>query len=363
MQTEKKPLKKSQFELLKHNTRGREDIIAGSVASAVSRFCVAPFDVLKIRFQLDTGVGDKRRYQSLYGATRDILRREGIRAFWKGNLAATLMVVPYGAGAFLTQQQLKLLVLKENRKPTPLFSIFSGSAAGLCGTIVSYPLDLLRTRLAGIESYTTSQNSQSPIKVSHMRLFDVLRESIRARGLRGLYDGLSPALLGIVPYMGLQFGIYDEIKQLYNLVDWEQFSGIQQPVSNSPIYSSELYNQLNTKFRNIIANRSLEPLICGSVAGFGSKFLTMPFDVLKKRYQIANFPLHNGIHELRPSRHLSPPVKVTFYSLSKSIYQNEGLRGFYRGIVPALVKAVPSSGITFAVYELCTRILVNRSDD
>lgn len=368
----------SPIQLLQKNTRGKEDIIAGSIAAAVSRFMVAPFDVLKIRFQLDLGQGAAREYGSIWSSTKAIYAREGIRGFWKGNLAATLMVAPYGAGAFYTQQKLKSIFLHNNRDPSPLFSVFSGSAAGVVGTLASYPLDLLRTRLASLETskYASQSGGKIPGVHRQMKFFEALRSSLQGHGIRGLYDGLTPALIGIVPYMGLQFGFYDLAKRLCASITYGQQTEKELKTTNRQ-------NLLQQKVKNMIAGRSWEPLVCGSVAGLASKFLTMPFDVLKKRYQVANFstysvvkqlntpavgshkPLQSSLSLLLPSftQADSLPtghVRIPMIQVAKGILEREGIKGFYKGLTPALLKAAPASGITFAVYELCIMILVDK---
>jgi len=44
-------------------------------------------------------------------------------------------------------------------------------------------------------------------------LRSALVEILQTKGVRGLYAGLAPSLLEIVPYAGLQFGTYDALKQ------------------------------------------------------------------------------------------------------------------------------------------------------
>ncbi len=366
----------SPFELLKQNTKGKEDVISGSVASAISRFLVAPFDVLKIRFQLDQGSGVDRRYKSILGAIKDIYSREGVRGFWKGNIPATVMVVPYGAGAFYTQQRLKLLFLDDNIKPSPLFSIFSGSVAGIVGTLVSYPLDLLRTRLASMETLYQHSGNKLPLGSN---IIGLLAESIKSRGIRGLYDGLTPALIGIVPYMGFQFGIYDASKYALSFVNTSTFETKAHEIRSKLLLKQHQYHQNNienidisimAEIRNLlsslfynlqaqsytfIASKGWEPLVSGGIAGASSKFLTMPFDVIKKRYQIANFPsYHNQSNDISyQHRH----VRTSFLDLTRSIYKTEGLRAFYKGLSAALLKTAPASAITFSIYEACTLLL------
>jgi solute carrier family 25 thiamine pyrophosphate transporter 19 len=130
----------------KRNTRGKEDLVAGAAAGAIARFIVSPLDMLKIRYQLQTTSGGERKYRSLRSAAKVILYEEGITAFWKGNMLATAMIVPYSATAFAVNQKVKATFLDSNRTPHPGFSLLSGGFAGAAGVAVTYPLDLLRTR-------------------------------------------------------------------------------------------------------------------------------------------------------------------------------------------------------------------------
>lgn len=72
---------------------------AGLSAGIISRCCVAPLDLLKIRYQV--GARDEAPYRSLLHACRTIAKREGPRAFWKGNLAGLIMAGPYTSIAML----------------------------------------------------------------------------------------------------------------------------------------------------------------------------------------------------------------------------------------------------------------------
>jgi hypothetical protein len=65
-------------DLHRHVHMGHE-MLAGSMASVVSRFCVAPLDVLKIRFQIQEQASKHRQYTSVAQAFASIYRNEGIQ--------------------------------------------------------------------------------------------------------------------------------------------------------------------------------------------------------------------------------------------------------------------------------------------
>ena len=92
-----------------------------------------------------------------------------------------------------------------------------------------------------------------------------------------------------------------------------------------------------------------KPFVCGLASGFVAKFATHPLDVVKKRYQVAGlsraatYGKGFGVREVA--------VLGIFRMLGRTIAE-EGLQGIYKGVTPSLLKAAPSTAITFAVYSV-----------
>lgn len=110
----------------------KRDAFAGASAGFVSRMVVAPLDLMKIRLQLDVRLLDDERGgtstrathnsrnldyvrlhrrsspslrnwmvgQGLINTIRTIHAEEGLRTFWRGNAAATLLWMSYAAVQF-----------------------------------------------------------------------------------------------------------------------------------------------------------------------------------------------------------------------------------------------------------------------
>jgi solute carrier family 25 (mitochondrial thiamine pyrophosphate transporter), member 19 len=119
--------------------------IAGGVAGFTSRFVIAPLDVIKIRLQLQSNRGST--YRGAIHAAKTIFAQEGLTAFWKGNIPAELLYISYSMVQFVAYREAHIL-LEQAQIPTSYRSFVAGAAAGTCATIVTYPLDLLRTRFA-----------------------------------------------------------------------------------------------------------------------------------------------------------------------------------------------------------------------
>ncbi|TVU34669.1 hypothetical protein EJB05_16513 [Eragrostis curvula] len=144
--------------------RALVDSLAGAISGGISRTVTSPLDVIKIRFQvqlepttswgvLQRNVYGPSKYTGLLQATRDILREEGLPGFWRGNVPALFMYMPYTAIQFTVLHKLKTFASGSSRTEdhlhlSPYLSYVSGALAGCAATVGSYPFDLLRTILA-----------------------------------------------------------------------------------------------------------------------------------------------------------------------------------------------------------------------
>lgn len=305
---------------------------AGAISGGISRTVTSPLDVIKIRFQVQLEPthqwsllrGDVHRnskYTGMLQATKDILREEGLKGFWRGNVPALLMVMPYTAIQFTVLHQLKTFGAGSSKSEdhinlSPYLSYISGALAGCAATVGSYPFDLLRTILA----------SQGEPKV-YRNMRSAFVDIFRTRSVPGLYAGLTPTLVEIVPYAGLQFGTYDTFKRWMRA--WNRLR-----CSNSS-QGGELLS-------------SFQLFICGLASGTCAKAVCHPLDVVKKRFQIEGLQRHP-----RYGAHLEPRAYRNMYDGLRRILLEEGWAGLYKGIIPSIVKAAPAGAVTFVAYE-CT---------
>ena len=158
-----------------------------------------------------------------------------------------------------------------------------------------------------------------------MRSF--ITHTLAHKGVRGFYAGSVPAIVGITPYMGLNFAIYESMLKVV-----EKFQTLENDKNKNN-------DKKISALKGIMSNG-----LCGAVAGGASKFLVFPLDTVKKRMQVqvlsstlegaSSFPRYRGVWDC---------IATTM--------RTEGLRGFYRGIVPTTVKSVLATAVTFAAYE------------
>lgn len=288
-------------------------LLAGGIAGAFSKTCTAPLARLTILFQLQgmqTDIGSLGRPSIVREASR-IAFEEGIRAFWKGNGVTIVHRLPYSAISFYSYEKYKRFLLDitgtEGRQESLGVgmgtNLLAGGGAGLTAASSTYPLDLIRTRLAA------QRNERYYKGIGH-----ALRTIRRDEGMKGLYKGMGTTLLGVGPNIAINFCVYDTLKSFWT-VGRSDYSG--------PWTS----------------------LVCGSVAGITSSTVSFPLDLVRRRMQ------------LEGAGGKAPIYKSGILGTFMHIVKTEGWSGLYRGILPEYLKVVPSVGIVFMTYESIKRCL------
>uniref|UniRef100_A0A2P2K0D1 Mitochondrial thiamine pyrophosphate carrier n=1 Tax=Rhizophora mucronata TaxID=61149 RepID=A0A2P2K0D1_RHIMU len=167
-------------------------------------------------------------------------------------------------------------------------------------------------------------------KCTHIQVYPTMRSAfadiIKTRGIKGLYSGLSPTLVEIVPYAGLQFGTYDMFKRW--TMAWNQYRS-----PDIGLASTEL--------------AGLQYFFCGFAAGTCAKLVCHPLDVVKKRFQIEGLQRHP-----RYGARVKHQAYRNMFDACVQILQAEGWAGLYKGIVPSTIKAAPAGAVTFVAYEI-----------
>ncbi|CAF9904173.1 MAG: mitochondrial thiamine pyrophosphate transporter [Alectoria fallacina] len=229
-----------------------------------------------------------------------------IKALWKGNVAASLLYIHYGAVQFSVYRAITEII-HPLKFPNGTEAFISGAAAGASATTFSYPLDLLRTRFA----------AQGPDKV-YANLRGSIRDIWREEGPRGFFHGLGAGVAQVVPYMGLFFSAYETLR--------------------SPLAT------LSLPFGSGDAT-------AGVLASVLAKTGVFPLDLIRKRLQV------QGPTRTRYIGGTIPVYRKGVWKTGKSIVAREGWRGLYRGLEIALAKSAPASAITMWTYERALKVL------
>ena len=272
-------------------------VAIGGIAGASAKTFVAPLERLRIMAQ--TGAS-----KNAFDTLASIYATEGVRGYWRGNFINCARIFPARGILFSSNDFYVNLAEKtagvSRKRPELLFAC--GSLAGITATVTTYPLDVVRTRIAG-RSVVGSNYSGGIVQAV---------ERIRStEGLAGFYRGAGPTVLGALPYEGIKFSVFGMLKS--REPSWVKESGAAASVAY----------KLGT----------------GAVAGTCAGLFMFPNDTVRRLLQM------QGSDASFPQRYSSA------LDCWKQIYTEYGVARFYRGIGPYLLRMVPNSAIQFGTFE------------
>ena len=177
--------------------------IAGGAAGAVSRTATAPFDRLKVLLQAGSVADQKVKVTGIIQGLRAIYYDGGWLGYFRGNGTNVVKIMPESAAKFFAYETFKNVVARDPDKITVAERFLAGALAGMTAQLAIYPLETAKTRLA-----------VAP-KGFYRGISDCLVRICRHEGPQGLFRGLTPSLMGIVPYAGVDLAMYSTMKEMW----------------------------------------------------------------------------------------------------------------------------------------------------
>eukprot|EP01035_Chromulina_nebulosa_P030532 gene30532-40569_t len=165
-------------------------IFCGAIAGICAKTVIAPAERIKMSFQVSS---DRFTLGTALARTRTTIQNEGILSLWKGHSTTIIRTAPYAGLSYAFHDYAEngfKKILKVDHLPF-IYKFLCGSIAGVGGTLMTYPLDVLRIRLA---------------------LGSTWKSSLRQGGFG---QGITPTLLGIIPYSGTCWGTKQTILEIF----------------------------------------------------------------------------------------------------------------------------------------------------
>lgn len=213
---------KSRFERMLAGWQGRAQPSAGdyfvgsALAGATTTALTNPIWVLKTRM-VSSDRGAKGAYPSMIAGARTIFKTEGLTGFYRG-LGVSLLGVSHGAVQFavyepvkrwyFSRRELKHGITRENAPMTTEATVVISSAAKLVAGAVTYPYQVLRSRL---QNYEAEERFGRGLR-------EVVKRIWVEEGARGFYRGLVPGVVRVMPATWVTFLVYENVK--YYLPKW-----------------------------------------------------------------------------------------------------------------------------------------------
>lgn len=286
-----------------------------------------------------------------------------------------------------------------------------GLLAGFANTLVTHPLDLVKVRLQ-----LTNSASTKPFELLRLVIKDIQKDAATAYSkqagpkqssyayhlVQQCYRGVGPNLVGNVAAWGLYFTLYADFKRRMstdgstNYFAASALAGISTSVLTNPIWllktrilstsnqQEHSYRSLSSGVKEILQKEGIRTFWKGTVPSlfqvFQASLQFTLYDHTKNWLEKRNTTnellsvqfIYASVFSKTVSMSLLYPSQVvrsrlqsynldheqrTLASVTRVIWTNEGLRGFYRGLGANVLRVMPSTCITFLTYETTKKYL------
>ncbi|XP_011877385.1 PREDICTED: mitochondrial basic amino acids transporter-like [Vollenhovia emeryi] len=165
--------------------------LAGASAGIAQTPVSSPIELAKTRLQLQsTG---QSNFRGPMECLRSIYKHEGHRGVFKGLGITFLREGPSYGVYFVTYEM--LTKTSSNQPISTLHMLLAGGLAGTASWVISYPIDVIKSR---IQAESSNRYSGA---------FDCLKKSVRAEGYSCLYRGLNSTILRAFPTNAATFAV------------------------------------------------------------------------------------------------------------------------------------------------------------
>ncbi|XP_023677508.2 mitochondrial dicarboxylate carrier [Paramormyrops kingsleyae] len=263
----------------------------GGIASCGAACCTHPLDLIKVHLQTQQEV--KLR---MTGMAVSVVRHQGVLALYSGLSASLCRQISYSMTRFAIYETVRDTMTSGNQGPIPFYQkVLLAAFGGLIGGFMGTPADMVNVRMQN------DVKLPPQLRRNYAHVLDGLIRVWKEEGLRKLFSGATMASSrGAMVTVG-QLSCYDQAKQLV-------------------LGTGDMSDNIATHF--------LASLIAGGCA----TVLCQPLDVMKTRLMNSKGEYRGVVHCLTDTARLGPLA-------------------FYKGLVPAGIRLIPHTVLTFVFLE------------
>ena len=275
-------------------------MICGGLAGMIAKTATNPLERIKMLSQ--TGEHGMKTNTSILGLYRSIIHHEGILGLWAGNGANLLRIFPAKAVVFSTNDLYSGMIRHATHTPPSQklrgeYAFLAGGLAGMTASACTYPLDFARGRISGKLAVQGS-------KKEYHGIIRTIVLTVKDEGFLALYKGVTPTLLGAMPYEGIKFGTVGLLERMF-------------PADQ---------------------HTPLRKMVMGGIGGIMAGLITYPNDTIRRLLQ------------LQGSRGTQTQF-TGYWDCVVKTYHAEGITRFYRGVTINIIRMAPNAAVQFGSYE------------
>lgn len=262
--------------------------LSGMISGAISRTVTAPLESMKVLFQTDYLKANK-----LLDGLIEVYQKLGIRRFFKGNSLAITFNTLEQASRFCIIEYTKNNFEKNVEKSLSAYHFLKiGIIASFCASTILFPIEHLRIRFIASE--------ESKIKNKMIEIY-------KSGGIKAFFPGYSAYMLTVMPAGSMNVMFYNLVRRAFT-------------------NEKDKYNANLIKFSFL-----------GGLGAFITNTVVYPFNVIANRTIVAKKKENNKT--------------VSIINMSKTIHNESGIKGFYKGYTFNILRVTLGQAINFGTFE------------
>ena len=307
-------------------------MICGGLAGMIAKTATNPLERIKMLSQTgehgltstnsgaSKATSSARKPISVIQLYRTIIKNEGIIGLWAGNGANLLRVFPAKAIVFSTNDMYQSAFRKLSRTPNQeklpsVYAFLAGGFAGMTATAMTYPLDFARGRISGKLGKTSGSGGSGRGGKAYHGIIRTVVLTVKDEGFLAVYKGVTPTLLGAMPYEGIKFGTVGIMDKLFPINDEDKKASTSKQ------------------------SAAIRKMIFGGLGGVMAGLITYPNDTIRRMLQ------------LQGSRGTTTQF-TGYWDCARKTYKAEGIGRFYHGVTINIIRMAPNAAVQFGSYEL-----------
>lgn len=291
--------------------RSAKDFVSGVIAGVAQVLVGHPANTIKSRLQMQP---TPPIYNGMLHCLRLTLREEGYRGLYRGMASPLAGVGFINAVVFFCNEETKRLIVTHRgyssvAEVNLVDSFAAGGLTGLGASIVTCPVELPMVRLQTERMLHPHRATSGPVAVA--------RHMVADGGISALWRGIVPTMHRETWSYATYFAVYFQSRQWLGAVTSGEGGGKAEVTP-------------------------LQAFLAGGASGQCGQMVALPLDAMKVRLQTDD---------------VRAPAYRGMLHAAQIIYRADGVGGFFRGVVPVVVRAFPVNGATFVAFEGSMKLL------
>ncbi|KAI8644327.1 mitochondrial carrier domain-containing protein [Parasitella parasitica] len=250
---------------------------------------------------------------------------------FQGHSVTLLRIFPYAAIKFVAFEQIRAILMPTiETRDSSTRQFIAGSLAGVTSVMFTYPLDLVRVRMA----YEVREKGAKRLGLVEVCKI-IHKEPAQRIHVFNFYRGFLPTIVGMTPYAGVSFWFHHIATRFC------RHHPMATPFTREAIAAfDEFAEDLTFDQKKYLEKPPLKTwaeLLCGGLSGLVAQTSSYPLEIIRRRMQVGGL--------------LEPHKFVRIKDAVNDIYLAKGFKGFYVGLTIGYIKVIPMMAVSFLAYD------------